>query len=88
MPDATELSEVFAKNKRFREATVGGVMELSGRPAWRPVCAANDFSLAYAVELIARLQTHRLAITNKHDKVVGVVTESMIIGWCFVNLDK
>lgn len=87
-PNETELAEFFAKSKRFRDATVSDVMEThDGKPVWRPVTAERDFSLFHSLEAIARLGVHRLAVVHK-EKVVGVVTESMIIGWCFVNLAK
>jgi len=86
-PNETELAEFFAKSKRFREVTVADVMEQHDKPVWRPVTAERDFSLFYSLEAIARLGVHRLAVVH-NDKVVGVVTESMIIGWCYVNLAK
>jgi CBS domain-containing protein len=86
-PNETELAEFFAKSKKFREVTVNDIMDLTQKPMWRPMTAERDFSLFYSLEAIARLGTHRLAVVHK-EKVVGVVTESMIIGWCFVNLAK
>ncbi len=64
--------------------------DLTEKSQWRPITIPRDFSLYGAIETIARTpDSHRLAIIHPKDhSVVGVVTESMIIGWLYVNLDK
>jgi len=86
-PVDTDLSEFFLKSRRFNESRVTEVMEGCDRPMWRPYCVGRDFSLFFGLETLARTSQHRLAVIYQN-KVVGVLTESMMIGFLYLNLDK
>jgi len=85
-PMDTELTEFFVKSRRFREASVMDVMG-SSRVGWRPYSVPRDYSLFYGLETLGRSSQHRMAVTHG-EKVVGVITESMMIGFLYVSLDK
>jgi len=85
-PMDTELTEFFVKSRRFREATVSDVMGLQ-RPGWRPFSVPRDYSMFFALETLGRTSQHRVAVNHK-ERVVGVMTESMMIGFLYVSLDK
>lgn len=68
-PIDTELREFFTKSRTFRDATVLDVMEGGesserlGGSSWRPFTVGRDYSMMHALEILARTQQHRVAVT-------------------------
>lgn len=87
--ESKENFSTFLSLERFRNAVV---MDVLGRPAFgtrnQPHHVFKGFSLFHVFESMARLSAHRLAICNSERKVVGLITQSMVISLFDQHLDQ
>jgi len=86
-----ETSEAWVnfwdKEDRFQSATVKEAMDQS--TAWRPRplnVAWTTFSTFHAVEVMSRTGAHRIAIVNDLNRVVGILTQSMVLSMVRQNM--
>jgi len=75
--------------ERFRNATC---IDVLGRPRFGTRNQAHHvfkgFSLFHVVETMARISSHRVAICSTEKKVIGIVTQSMVISLFDQYLDR
>ena len=71
---------------------VQSIQDLLGRPGFGHRNLATHvykgFSLFHVVESMARIATHRVAITNSERKVTGLITQSMVISLLDQHMDR
>lgn len=79
----------FLSLERFRNATVADVIGRSGFGTRnQPHHVYKGFSLFHCFETMARISAHRMAICNAERKVIGIVTQSMVISLLDQHLDR
>lgn len=87
--ESKEKFTSFLALERFRNATV---LDVLGRPGFgtrnQPFHVYKGFSLFHAFETMARVASHRLAICNSERRVIGIITQSMIISLIDQHLDR
>jgi len=79
--------DFWDKETSFQAATVREVMDT--KTAWspRPLNTAwTTFSTFHALEVMSRTGNHRLAVINDLNRVVGILTQSMIISMIRQNI--
>ena len=91
VPTEARLKEDWSKFfqlERYQDASVREVLARSAvkRPPHFPVF--RGFSTFSAVEQMARLGPHRLAVLDRERRVVGLLTQSMVISLLDQNIDK
>jgi CBS domain-containing protein len=78
--ESKEHFATFLSLERFRGASV---IDVLGRPGFgtrnQPHHTYKGFSLFHVFESMARMAAHRMAICNSERKVIGLVTQSMVI---------
>ena len=78
----------FFRLERYQLATVRDVL---ARPAVKKpphLPSFRGFTTFSAVEQMARLGPHRVAVLDKERRVVGLLTQSMVVSLLDQNLDK
>lgn len=87
------LSVFFQKEEKYFKTTVRELLEqLHPNRDWREyrqkASVPKEFSLFYAWEAMIRRGRKRLAVIDESQQVYSVLTQSMLIGWAYNNLDE
>jgi len=87
--ESKESFSSYLSLDRFRNASVQDVL---GRPGFGTRNQATQiykgFSLFHVFETMARISSHRIAITNSERKVTGIITQSMIVSLLDQHMDR
>jgi CBS domain-containing protein len=87
------LSVFFQKEEQYFKTTVRELLEqLHPNRNWKEyrqrASVPKEFSLYYAWEAMIRRGRKRLAVVDDSQQVYSVLTQSMLIGWAYNNLDE
>jgi len=91
-PVRDSISDFFKKEDKFNDTTVRDLIEFR-QPGYAlrtdklSGAIPKDFSLLNAFELLVRTGRGRAAVVNENEEVESVITQSMLVGWCYNNLD-
>jgi CBS domain-containing protein len=84
LPRGTSLQTFMEQCESFGKSTVGNTLQNK-----QSLSIDCDQSLLEGIQLIASGSVQRIAIFNKEiESVCGILTQSMIVGWLFINLEK
>ena len=78
----------FFQLDRYQNATVREVAARTSLKRPQPFPTFRGFSTFSAVEQMARLGPHRLAVLDRERRVVGLLTQSMVISLLDQNIDR
>jgi len=77
----------WSKQNSFATATVDDAMDKTTR--WSPTplnIVHHNFSSQYALETMVRTGAHRVAVVNDLNRIVGIITQSMLISMIRQNM--
>jgi len=91
-PVRDSISEFFKKEDKFNETTVLDLIEFREpgyalRKDKMSQTIPKSCSLMSAFEFLVRRGFDRAAIVNEAQEVESIITQSMLIGWCYNNID-
>jgi CBS domain-containing protein len=80
-------TKLMANEQKFQQATISEVLEHARGKRVRATPVYRGVSLLQALEIFANTDIHRVPVLNRNHRVVGMVTQSMVISLMTQNIN-